>query len=211
MKKGALIAFLLVMAVVFCAPQMVMADTIRIDLTGAYLANDYLRWQTRDGLPPQGDTPGAIICEWHRVDRDWTGADGVEITAGLVGDGVIGDNSRAWSLFNEDDGDFTNYEFSSEAYKLQVGTLTYFNASFLNGNASFMRYYLEEPTTAPGIVPNTYYGIVITAIDDLGNGFDIGDFNPANLEVHASPIPSALLLLGSGFVGLVGFRRFRRK
>jgi hypothetical protein len=59
-----------------------------------------------------------------------------------------------------------------------------------------------------GIPYCTFFDVYVRA--DSGSSF-IETWDPAELSIHPTPVPGALLLLGSGFVGLVGFRRFRRK
>jgi hypothetical protein len=58
-------------------------------------------------------------------------------------------------------------------------------------------------TEGTGINECIWFDVHATAI-----GYTIG---AGEINLEPTPVPSALLLLGSGFVGLVGLRRFRRK
>ena len=209
MKRGGLLACCLAIALIFSLSQVVSAATVEVSLSGPYDDQDFGRWYIRDGHTfLEENIPDEIICTWHDVNQTYTFASGLEITTNLRNDGAIGDDTRSWIFQVPSDLEFTNFEFRSDLYDLVVGDLDYFTLVNHPGGVppnTILRYYDGVMTG------DLYYDVSVKAVDP----FTIGSFDPASLEIHASgsgvPIPSALLLLGSGFVGLVGLRRFGRK
>ncbi len=56
-------------------------------------------------------------------------------------------------------------------------------------------------------------GTLIIGLEDTPNssgGYDFNDYILTATKAAATPVPAAVLLLGSGLVGLAGFKRFRK-
>jgi len=210
MKKGTLLAFFLAIVLVFSTVQYATSANLEVGLSGPYSTSDFRTWILGYGGPTPPQVPKEYICYWHDVDSTWDNEATIasyEITTQLRGEGEIGTDTRSW-IFQAGE-DIFDIEFDAgESHTLFAGNLEYFSG--LQGDGSdFVRFYAANDLEVLG--KDTYYDITVRSLDP---GFNIDNFDPTSLGIHASgevPIPSALLLLGSGFVGLVGLRRFGRK
>ena len=206
MKKSALLAFFLAVALVLCMGQSASADTVQVTFTGEYTTEDFGNWpfpSPADRLNWVNNIPVEYICDYdYMPDGDDDEFIGYEITDFLYppGNYPTGAPSRTW-IFQAGE-DILDFEFWYHEGGDLVGNTAganYFSAILDQG--TYVHFYDGQ------ISQDTWFGIEFKQLD----GTNPLDFDPAQLEIHPTPIPSALLLLGSGFVGLVGLRRFRRK
>ena len=216
MRKSALLAFFLAVAFILPGGQPALADTVQVTFTGEYTSEDFGNWpfnSPAERLAWVDNIPVEMICDYDFMnDPDFTDStirpQGYEITDFLYPPENYpeGPPSRTW-IFQAGE-DLPDFEF-----------WYYFDddppfGADLVGNTAGANYYSQITDTGlyvhftDGVISaDTWFGIQFKQLD----GTDPTAFDPADLRIHPTPIPSALLLLGSGLVGLVGLRRFRKK
>jgi len=74
----------------------------------------------------------------------------------------------------------------------------FYSYEFGEGEKEF--FFLTGELDAPGIQPDDWMYVVLE-----GNSID--GFSPKTTSSYATPIPPTILLLGSGLIGLAGFRK----
>jgi hypothetical protein len=193
MKKARLLISILAIGLIICAGTIAQAAVI--GFSGPY--------QTRTNpegelvvITPSGDilaadVPDVMICEWWDL-----GSYGIPIDPP---DGVPA-GTLSWLLHAGED--LPDFEFESDFIRIEPGAhypdpaqAFYANVDWDPANPLYMHF-------NDGVIPLCTY-------------FDIHyyeqEFDLEGIRYHATPIPGAVWLLGSGLVGLVGLRKKFRK
>jgi len=177
-----LVLLMIVLATVLIFSRGVFAQAVKIGFSGPYTEE-----QVREmGIDPEA-VPSVWICEWHSI--NW----GIET---LPPEGSPS-GTKAW-LFHADE-DLPDFEFYGGLdTPLEPGNMDpyYIQWTHYKPDGTYSPYYLHF-SGGQGIPYCTYFDLYA----------ELGGLPPSLINFHATPIPSTLLLLGSGFIGLIGFKK----
>jgi hypothetical protein len=147
-------------------------------------------------------------------------------TGAIIGVLDIGCTGEQWRLGATNRVDRIDFQYSLDATSLNTGTWVDVNAldftapvqspvvGTLDGNAAPNRTLLSSSISTLSIAPGSTFWIRWTNFDAPGadDGLAVDDFSlTANAPGTPVPEPSTMLLLCSGLLGLIGFRKKFRK
>jgi hypothetical protein len=179
-KAGLLLSLVLASLLIFSTG--VFAQYVEIGFSGPYTLEDLDGW----GIDP-ASVPSVWICDWNGINETWEGD-----PPGMPAPEIPG---RPYHYLWHADEDLPDFEFESEYYLVPGHMDPYYTKVIDDGN------YLHF-SGGDGIPFCTYFDVYVKPLD-----FPVNELDPSNFGMHATPIPGAVWLLGSGFIGLAAVRR----